>query len=120
MPSNDANLAKIRKDMARLARIPGRALPGVAKAHCEAVASAARESVHVDSGELRDSIEVLGGRHGPALAECAVEVDSDHALPTEYGTSDQVARPFFRPAISKARGHLGPAVESALSRELGK
>lgn len=70
----------------------------------------ARAHVAVDTGELRDSIEVTAD---------GVEVGADHGSLVEFGTNDTAAQPFFlrafvdeRPAFeSRARG-----IESRLRR----
>ena len=70
----------------------------------EDVASDARSRAPVDTGALRDSIDVQPGK---------VTVSVPYAAFVEYGTSDTPAQPFLRPAADTVEdGHaLGIAAE---------
>lgn len=60
----------------------------------EMVADAARSIVPVDTGTLRDSIEVV------ANGDTAdVVVGAEYGPYVEFGTSDTPAQPFLRPAL---------------------
>lgn len=52
----------------------------------------------VDTGELRDSIEVVRDRQG----RWQLRVGAEHGLYLELGTSRMAARPFVRPAMMSA------------------
>lgn len=68
----------------------------------DAVADDARRNAPVDTGELRDSIHVEGSGR-----QTRVVVGADHGIFPEYGTRKMAARPYFWPAVERARqGYL--------------
>jgi hypothetical protein len=64
----------------------------------EAGAAGARRRVAVDTGNLRDHIEV---ESGPGFARWGVN-GVDYAIPQEYGTWKMKAHPFMRPSVTDA------------------
>lgn len=119
---NAGNLSAIRKSFAGLAKMPAALDPPMDRLF-EGIADKARHLVQVDSGELREAIEAVtphGSHKGPKT--WAVVVDSDHAAAEEYGTHDQLAHPFFRPAVASAnveqtaRSIIGNAVATSIRR----
>jgi HK97 gp10 family phage protein len=60
----------------------------------------------VASGALKESVERTPVKHRRNRISGAVVVKSEHALAVEYGTSDTLAQPFFRPAIRQAMGRM--------------
>lgn len=64
----------------------------------EAIAEDARASCPVDTGELRDSIEI--GRDGDTVT---VSATAGHALVVEFGSKHTAAQPFLRPALYQKR-----------------
>ena len=72
----------------------------------EVVYDLSQNDVPVDTGELRDSGEVL--QDGD---EAIVRYTAEHAAPIEFGTSKMAAQPYLRPAIDK---------HSKIQSEMGK
>jgi hypothetical protein len=50
----------------------------------------------VDTGELRDSIEAVGGGR--------INIAAKHAGDVEFGTKNMAAQPYARPALYRKRG----------------
>lgn len=73
--------------------------PQVSEA-AQAVLNYARDHVPVDTGELRDSLELLDEGDG-----YRVQVGTDHWIFPEFGTSDMPAEPYLRPAIDDVGLH---------------
>lgn len=66
----------------------------------EEIAEDMRRYAPVDTGALRDSIDVV-----PAVVgHGRVKVGTDHWQFPEYGTQDQQAQPYARPALYQERG----------------
>ena len=66
----------------------------------EAIAEDMRRYAPVDTGALRDSIEAEPAVEGSGR----VRVGTDHWQFPEYGTRDQDAQPYARPALYQERG----------------
>lgn len=66
----------------------------------------ARRNAPVDSGALRDSIKVAGGRNFRT-----VYTDVRYGAFVEYGTADTAPQPYFEPAIRPAYARLADALE---------
>lgn len=74
------------------------------------VRSDAKAAAPVDSGTLRDSIQIQGGR-GYRI----IRATAPYAFYVEFGTSDTAPQPFMWPqvpaasrALAEAMGHIGP------------
>lgn len=67
----------------------------------------AKAAAPVDTGELRDSIEVQGGKDYRI-----VRATAEHAFFVEFGTSDTPPQPFLWPQVGKASVALSWALES--------
>lgn len=89
----------------------------------------AKANAPVDTGQLRDAIDIQGLSVGRALSSVSIGTsDKDYtgqefyAAFNEHGTARQEARPFLRPAIDAKQGEaeailaekLGVGVEEAL------
>lgn len=77
-------------------------LPGVAAASLRKGAAgreAARSRARVDTGAMRDGIEVTP----VGAAGARVTSTVDHSAFNEYGTSRMSAQPFMRPSMDAAR-----------------
>lgn len=73
----------------------------------------AKQIVHVDTGELRDSIS---GEATPR--QITVKATAPHAVYEEEGTVMHEAHPFMRPALAKTRRKLTAKVRKKLKDEL--
>lgn len=69
------------------------------------IAEDARQNAPRDTGALQASIHVAGPQDdgANAVAVLAGGTDAPHAAAIEFGTSDQPAQPFLRPAIERAQ-----------------
>lgn len=65
----------------------------------ERIASGAAKRAPRRTGQLAGSIEVVKTKEGGQ-----VRVESDHAIPVEFGTVHMRAEPFLRPAIADEAG----------------
>lgn len=77
-------------------KLPG-AVGNIVQAHGEAMADTARRLVPVDTGELKESIEF----HMTGETTGELTAGTDHAMFPEFGTVDQAAQPYMRPAVEK-------------------
>jgi HK97 gp10 family phage protein len=80
-------------------------LPGCVAASLragEAGVQGARRRARVDTGAMRDGINVAPLPEGGARVESPV----DHSAYNEYGTSRMSAQPFMRPSMDAARAAL--------------
>lgn len=66
----------------------------------------AKASVKVDTGELRDSIHVQGGKDYRVIV-----ADAEHAAYHEFGTSDTAPQPYMWPQVPAATERLAGALE---------
>lgn len=80
----------------------------------ESIVNDAQANAPVDTGFLRDSIEISGE------SETSVTVTSgaEYSVFVEYGTSKMSAQPFFEPAIEQAKAELQQALRDAISGNL--
>lgn len=76
---------------------------GIVSAIGERVAQSARELCPVDTGALRDSIEVSVQGNS-----AVVSANTDYAAYVEFGTSKMPARPYLVPALIQNSGTLLP------------
>lgn len=76
----------------------------------EAVLAEAEAIVPVDTGTLRDSLEISVDDDGGVIVGTPVE----YAPFVEFGTSDTPAQPFLRPAADSASTEVEQAVAIAL------
>lgn len=100
-----------------LARSRASAGPAAVRAGLAVAEAAIRRRAPVGAThDLEHSIHSVGPvptRNGVAGA---VVVASDHAAAVEYGTHDQAAQPFVRPAVDED----GPRALDAMARVLGR
>ena len=92
---------KIEVDDAEVKRVFAKLIASVeagelSMAGAEVVYDLSQNDVPVDTGELRDSGEVI--QKGD---ETIVIYTAEHAVPIEFGTSKMAAQPYLRPAIDK-------------------
>lgn len=73
--------------------------------------------VAVDSGELRDSLDIEITTHGDT-AEVFIQAGTDHAEANEFGTHDMAAQPFMRPTMDEDGPQAIEDVSSAVGRAL--
>jgi len=137
--ADDGGIGRLQK---RLAAIPlevrKAAQPAVTK-QAENLASTMRQIVPVDSGDLKDSIEVTpGGKVTPAYSQpggsmtvpenAAAVTVGNHAVRyghlVEYGTAKAPAHPFFWPSVrlhnKKAKAAIKRTVSKAVRQNWGK
>jgi HK97 gp10 family phage protein len=98
--SAEFDLSDVTKLVADLAAAPAR-VERVSSAKMTEIASRlrddARANAPVDTGELRDSIEIHGGK-GYRI----VRATAPHSFFVEFGTSDTAPQPFMWPAAARA------------------
>ena len=64
--------------------------------------SVARQLAAVDTGEMRDKIEITKHpRYGSLIG--TLEAQAEHSIYVEFGTVDQIAQPFMHPAVEEGR-----------------
>ena len=73
----------------------------------------AKALVHVDSGQLRDSID--GEANGN---QARVFADTEYAQIEEEGSSTHTAHPYMRPAFDRTRRKLSEYTRKALRKRL--
>lgn len=104
-----------QKLMALAARLEAR-IKEASVGGAEIVAEKAREIVAVDTGELRDSIEVRAEEDGVA----EVVAGTDHAAAVEFGTPYAAAQPFLRPAARQTEGEVIQYITTELRDEIAR
>lgn len=67
---------------------------------CHDLAVRVEENAPTRTGELAGAVEVIELEQLSKEIASGVIVDSDHALAVEYGTSEMLAEPYWRPAIA--------------------
>lgn len=122
---NSANGRKIDKVFTGLGLIPYKDLPGPIGDYCEDLADRVRAEAPVDTGELRDSVEVerpgeFNRFSGSDNLTWSVVVNSDHAAAVEYGKVGQAPNPFFRRAIGNSKAKLKAFVHEAIKRGVNR
>jgi len=96
------------QNIARVPVVARQAAPSALSGAATAVAVAARSIAPEESGDLRDGIEVHEAANG-----AEVESTEPHSIHVEYGTTEQAAQPFLRPAMDR----MGkPALAAAAKR----
>ena len=137
--ADDGGIGRLQR---RLRAIPlevrKAAQPAVTK-QAENMAATMRQLVPVDSGDLKDSIEVTpGGKATPAYSQpggqmtvpenAAAITVGNHAVRyghlVEYGTTEAPAHPFFWPSVrllnKKAKAAIKRAISTAVRKNWGK
>lgn len=77
-----------------------------------------RRRVPVDTGELRDSLELALGSSESHEVTVAIRSDSDHAEPVEFGTRHQHAQPYMRPTIDEDGNAATQTLADVLRRKI--
>lgn len=90
-------LDSLQRKLRRLGKVVEQATDAAAEEIAEEVAWDAEAMVPVDSGELRDSIEVEKTKDGYRVGP---RDDVEHALFVEWGTSRSPAQPYMQPAAA--------------------
>lgn len=90
-------------------------VPLLKEAAEETILPEAKRLVPVDTGELRDSLEIRETPNGIELY-----AGTDHALPVEFGTVHQEAQPYMRPAIDTQSDAMLKKVADRLEIEIEK
>lgn len=80
----------------------------------ELIVSEAQANAPVDTGHLRDSIEVTEESDDSVT----VVAGAEYAAYVEYGTSKMAAQPFFEPAIESVRSEIERMIRDALEGSL--
>jgi HK97 gp10 family phage protein len=120
----------VDKTDATLRRLEGVSRKGVAErallAGAHVLAAEAKRLVRVDEGELRDDITVSNAAEGATRSEPAAYVGPTsktdwRAHFEEFGTVDQAAHPFIRPAFDgSAARQAKRAIAEVLATEIDK
>jgi HK97 gp10 family phage protein len=106
----EAQLRQIKAKMEAYKRQVRAAAAETLAAHAEQVADDARALAPVDSGALRDSIQVVKTDD----LHYTVEVTVPYAAEVELGTANQAAQPFLFPAFEATRNELPGQLKAAL------
>lgn len=103
-------MTKFNSRLPELAALLHQNAAGLTRKTAEGIRDTAAANAPVDKGELRDSYQV------EMVDETTVIVgsDCDHALPVEYGTSEQPAQPHFIPAAEAARAEFEAGLKTLL------
>ena len=87
-------------------------LPNIVMKAAQIIASEVQARAPVGTGALKRSIDVVASGSGQS-ASATVQVEDStqggiehYAIYTEYGTSREVARPFFRPGVQAASAQV--------------
>lgn len=81
----------------------------------EIIAKEARDTVHVITGNLRDSIEVkVVGKTVTIVA------NADYAGIEEFGSPTREAHPYLRPAIDKKAKKASEAIAKAVDKQIAE
>ena len=81
----------------------------------ETILPEAKRLVPVDTGELKDSLEIIETPQGIELY-----AGTDHALPVEFGTAHMAAQPYMRPAIDTQANAMLERAAELIDREIEK
>lgn len=99
-------------------------LDDAAKAGAELVLESAKNRVPVDTGKLRDSLDLKKSKvKNPKIkGEYYVTKKSgaEHFAPVELGTSKMKAQPFLRPAIDENMSEVAKKVNDVVLKALGR
>lgn len=85
--------------------------PSVLKPGASILLDGMKRRVAVDTGELRDSLQLKADSDGVTFS-----TDSGHAVANEFGTHDMAAQPFIRPAFDTD----GPKAIASIADEIRK
>lgn len=84
------------------------------KAAATIIYNRSQELVPVDTGELKESGEVIDVGNN----QFTVQYGTDHAIFQEFGTSTQHGTPFLRPAIDDTRDEVLKATADEIEKEI--
>lgn len=106
---NITGLAELQAALANLKADLSRQLPDIVVEAAGTVKDEIQSRMHVDSGQLEQSLEVVN-THRENSATATVQIDESgpeqnqhYAIYQEYGTSRMPAQPFFRPGVQAAK-----------------
>ena len=100
--------------------IAGPQLEGIIQPVLQRVYDRSQELVHVDTGELKSSGQIVTANQGDK-AEGIVEYTANHAAPEEFGAQGREAHPYLRPAWDEvvtfggAKVEMGESINDLLS-----
>ncbi len=101
--------------------LSGEHLEGLLRQAIQPTAEHARAHVAVQTGQVRDAIEVTG-HHTRTRATASVEVlgstpggPAREAIFLEFGTSKMAAEPFLRPALASTQGEVADHIAAGLA-----
>lgn len=135
MTAGDGGIGKLQRRLAAIPKDVREAVQPSLKRQANQMAKTMRAFAPVDSGDLRDSIEVTpGGQQTPAYSqpggsltvpENAVAItvgnkDMRYGHLVEYGTTKAHAQPFFWPAVRLHNKKARKAIKSAIGRAVKK
>ncbi|QOG20464.1 HK97-gp10 family putative phage morphogenesis protein [Bradyrhizobium sp. SEMIA] len=107
-----------------------RKLAATIKEQADGLASAIKDAAPVQTGKLRDSVQVRRRRNELDLEVTAGGDDTtkdvrtgsgvgyDYALATEFGTSKEEAQPFFYSTYRQMRDEIRQAIEDAVEEAI--
>ncbi len=117
-----ADLDRVMSDVRRA--LGGESLKQGLEVACKPVVDSARRNAPVDSGALRNSIQMLTFSEGTS-ASAIVEVSDSgqggahrNAVFAEFGTSKQHATPFMRPALYKNKSAIVQKMGEHIANQL--
>lgn len=112
-------VARVRRELDAAAAAATQAATRALREAAEAVQRDARGAVRVNTGALRDGIDVAYVDGGRTAEVGTRDPDLYYAAYEEFGTSNRPAHPFLRPAAERARTRLGRRVADRVKGELG-
>ncbi|WP_011581223.1 MULTISPECIES: HK97-gp10 family putative phage morphogenesis protein [Chelativorans] len=137
--AKSAQLARLQQRLDAIPKAVKKAVEPALKKSGDEMAASMRHLAPVDTGELRDSIEVTapgqstprysqpGGSREAAENEVLITAgnsDVRYAHLVEYGTADTEAQPFFWPAFrlnrKRATNRIKRAISKAVKENWGK
>jgi HK97 gp10 family phage protein len=89
-------------------------LVAAGQAGADVLLAGMQRRVPVDTGELRDSLEIELASKADDTVTFAIQSDSDHAEAVERGTRFQHAQPYMRPTVDEDEEAVFAAVETAI------
>lgn len=136
---DDGGLSKFQRRMNLIPKNVREAVTPALQRSADEMAASIKALVPVDTGALRESVEVTpGGQSTPpysqpggamtvpenAIAITVGNTDVRYGHLVEYGTSETVAQPFFWPSVrlnrKRATNRIKRAIRAAVKKEWGK
>ncbi|RYF47563.1 MAG: HK97 gp10 family phage protein [Cytophagaceae bacterium] len=96
--SGDSDAARVQEQLTALGRNVDKKTKTILMKNAKSAVAEMRRDVPVDTGKLRDSIQIVETKDG-----VTIQAKAPHAFFVEHGTYKMPARPFFEPAMQTMR-----------------